>query len=721
MKRLKRFMSIILSLAMIVGLSVPVSAAEAADSTEKEENVYITLDGSGAVKGVYVVNCFDGGDITDYGSYDSVELLNTTDVITQDGDTITFTSSADKVYYQGELFDTEIPWIISIRYYLDGVEYTADEIAGRSGALEIQFSVEENTDCDGSFFDNYAIQATFTLDTNLCRNIQAADASIANAGSDKQLSYIILPGEGIETTISADVTDFEMDAVSLNGIQLNLSIEVDDEELLEQITDLLDAIKAIDDGTGDVKDGVSELQDAAQGDLTNGTDELKDGAAQLSDGAGSLADGGSSVSSGAADLADGAAALDAGVQSLNDGIAQIQAGLEALDAQSANLTEGSAQMKTALGQLQSALNSVSTSAEEVEELVAASSELKQGITDLASAAQTLEASISYESYKAIMESNGLDIDELLSGNTTVASSLENAIEQAAAIESKLNQYAALLGIDVSEYTAMIDEYVGLAEQLQTLLNGNSAAILGMESYLDALNEGAAELADGAAALKDSYDQFDQAINTLAGTLTELIYEMTELKDAVNALVEAYSELDSGLNAYTDGVAQVVAGYSQVSDGAGSLAAGSAALASGSSTLYGGTADLLNGILELYEATGTLSDGAGELSDGVAELAAGIAELYDGTSELKDGTDELRTETDGMDTEIEDKIDELLESLTGNGEVTSFVSEKNTNVTAVQFVMQTDAIQVAGSDEAEINETELTFWQKLLNLFHRTDD
>ncbi len=313
MKQMKRLTSIFLALALVIGLILPVSAAEITSSTEKEENVYITLDASGAVKGVYVVNSFAGGDITDYGDYDSVKLLNTTDVISQDGDTVTFTSSADKVYYQGELSDVEIPWIVSIRYFLDGVEYTADEIAGESGALEIRFSVEENTACDGSFFDNYAVQVNFTLDTNLCSNIQAADASIANVGSDKQLSYIILPGEGIETTISADVTDFEMDAVSLNGIQLNLSIDVDDEDLLEQITDLLDAIVQIDDGTGEVKDGVEELQDAAQGDLADGVDELADGAAQLSDGAGSLADGGSSVASGAADLADGAASLDAGV------------------------------------------------------------------------------------------------------------------------------------------------------------------------------------------------------------------------------------------------------------------------------------------------------------------------------------------------------------------------------------------------------------------------
>ena len=38
--------------------------------------------------------------------------------------------------------------------------------------------------------------------------------------------------------------------------------------------------------------------------------------------------------------------------------------------------------------------------------------------------------------------------------------------------------------------------------------------------------------------------------------------------------------------------------------------------------------------------------------------------------------------------ISDKIDELLESITGGDrDIVSFVSEKNTNVNAVQFVIQ----------------------------------
>lgn len=58
------------------------------------------------------------------------------------------------------------------------------------------------------------MQAALTLDTEKCSNIQADGATIANVGADKQISYTILPGKGLDAEITADVTDFEMDAAA---------------------------------------------------------------------------------------------------------------------------------------------------------------------------------------------------------------------------------------------------------------------------------------------------------------------------------------------------------------------------------------------------------------------------------------------------------------------------------------------------------------------------
>ncbi len=157
---------------------------------------------------------------------------------------------------------------------MDGKEYSADELEGKDGKVKIAISIKENESYKGDFYDSYALQASLSLDTDKFTNIEAPDATIANVGKNKQLTYTILPGKGADIEINSDVTGFELDGISINGIPLNLNIEVDDEELMDKVDELLEAIEKVDDGTGEVKDGVSELKDGAESELQSGVQNL---------------------------------------------------------------------------------------------------------------------------------------------------------------------------------------------------------------------------------------------------------------------------------------------------------------------------------------------------------------------------------------------------------------------------------------------------------------
>ena len=100
MKRRNQILALIL-VGTIVSETVMSSGvtAYAASTGEKEEVVYVMTDAKGDVESVNVVNIFGKGDVTDYGNYSSVKMLNSTEPITQDGDKITFTSDKEKVYY----------------------------------------------------------------------------------------------------------------------------------------------------------------------------------------------------------------------------------------------------------------------------------------------------------------------------------------------------------------------------------------------------------------------------------------------------------------------------------------------------------------------------------------------------------------------------------------------------------------------------------------------
>jgi putative membrane protein len=67
-----------------------------------------------------------------------------------------------------------LPWNIVIRYFLNGSETAADELAGKSGKLKIQIKITENVASNTDFFDNYALQLSMTLDGEKCNDISAS-------------------------------------------------------------------------------------------------------------------------------------------------------------------------------------------------------------------------------------------------------------------------------------------------------------------------------------------------------------------------------------------------------------------------------------------------------------------------------------------------------------------------------------------------------------------
>lgn len=644
--------------------SVCAYAADGSSTNDKEEVVYIITDATGKTNSVNVVNIFEKGNITDYGNYSEVKMLNSTDSISQSGDKVTFSTDKDKVYYQGTLNQAQIPWNINISYELNGKSVTPEQLAGADGKLKIHISITENEKADTSFYEQYALQAAFTLDTDKCENIVADGATMANVGADKQISYTVLAGKGLDAYITADVTDFEMDAASINGVKLNLNIDIDDSELKDKVKEITDATRKLDDGAGALTDGSSQL-----------------------------VDGGSSVKDGADSLNDGVTSLDEGVTSLNSGVATMQSALDTLASNSNNLTDGSTQMLDALKLIQSQLSAVSVSTEQLKQLTDSSSAIKQGITDAYNGAVLLQQNVSYDSYKAALSANGLDIDTLQAGNTQAIHSLS---EQISSLSATVAQLKSIPGYESNEtymtQVAQLEAQIKSLSDIVTLLTGNNAAIGGTQSYLNVVSASTAQLVAGLNELNTQYEMFDAAINNLAVTLSDMVVKVNTLRDGIDQLVTSYSSLDSGISDYTDGVASIVAGYSGIVDGVNTLAGGSKSLADGSKALK--------------EGTGSLYDG--------------IVSLNDGTKELKDGTSEFYDKTADLDTQVQEQIDSMLDDISGGDEpAVSFVSDKNENVKSVQFVIKTSEIKKADESSVTTDETvKKSVWQKFVDLFKK---
>lgn len=653
MRQAKKIIAMTLIGVLISSNRATVTAA--AESSEKEEVVYIMADAAGKVENVNVVNIFQGGTITDYGNYSSVKMLTSNNKIVQTGDKITFSSEDEKVYYQGTMDNTEIPWNISILYYLDGKQYAPSALAGKSGALEIRFQVTKNDVYQGKFFENYALQASFLLNTNNASDIQAKGATVANVGAVKQLTYTILPGKGIDTVIQAKVTEFEMDGIAINGIKLNLNVKIDDKELLEKVGDIMDATKQLNQGVERIY---------------NGSDKLL---------------GGSGSKRGAQSLNSGVEELDRGIVTLQNGVVSMQNGLDTLYGKSSSLSKGSAQIYNALQMIQSSLNGVSISLENISELTKPSSAIKSGIDRISSGISQLQTNVGFSQYKDAMAKIGLDLDSVKAGNVDVIQSLSSQLD---ALYEKIEEYEK-----DSEKKSEVEKLNVQAEDIQKtmqLLTAGNAVIAGTESYLNGISSSINSLEKGAASLQTSYNEFDGAIQTLASTLSDMTVKVSQLSTGINQLTVKYAELNQGVDAYTEGAAIIASSYQQILDGVSSLAAGSN---------------------KLLKISGTSSKGAEELYDGVEQLCAGA-------SEKSEGSGEFYEETADMDTQVEEEIDGILSTIEGNQtETVSYVSGKNTNVESVQFVIKTAGIELPEVTEKDVvEEKPASFWQKFIRLF-----
>ena len=623
----------------------------ATKSSEKEEVIYANLTSSGDIEKIYAVNIFEDKDIVDYGVYDTVKNMNTMDKINYSNGKVTIQNSEDKLYYQGIMKqNTQMPWTIKVRYKLDGVEYAPSELAGKSGKLEISISIKENKNCKKNFFENYALQTVVQLDTNLCENIKSDEATMANVGGLKQLTYTILPGNEKDIKITTDVTDFEMSEIQVNGINLNLGLDKD----------------SIDTSS-----------------LTGELDKLKDAVNDLDDGAN--------------ELNDGAKKLDDGAVTLTDGIKTIQEGLDQLNSKSSSLTSGSSEVLSALKTIQSSLNNVSTSSKDLKQLSSASTSIKSGIDSLVNGLKIVDSSI--DTYNSSLKKAGLNsASELAQKNKQAISALGITSTQrklysaytsggSQAVSAELAKLAqagdseavALYKQVSAGNTDAVTQYVQAAGKLisvETLLKADASYIEGSSKLINGIDaqmstsSSQTTLMSGAVSLQTNYKKFDASIQDLVSSLNNLMANMTQLKSGINKLTDNYATLDSGIKEYTSAVNKITNGYSKVYEGA-------------------------------------------------LDLVSGTHSLYKGTTELTDGTGEFRSETSDLDSKVDDEVDSMIDNFAGGDfEVESFVSDKNTDVDSVQFVIKTEAIKKEEVKVEEEKTEELNFWQKLLNLFRK---
>ncbi len=237
-----------------------------AENVKKQETVYINLGTDGTVEKINVTDWLHTDtpqtvieDVSSLESITNVKTLTPADI--RDGK-IYWDMDTTDLYYSGTT-DKASPINISIHYYLDDVEMTADEIAGKSGNVKIQIdtssALKKTVSIQGKNYDIYCpllLVGGMILPEENFSNINITNGTAISDGSKQIAFFTGVPGAdeslGLSAlnlsmlnsiaaesfTITATATNFELGNIMFSAVPLSAVGSIGTGSLPESVDDI---------------------------------------------------------------------------------------------------------------------------------------------------------------------------------------------------------------------------------------------------------------------------------------------------------------------------------------------------------------------------------------------------------------------------------------------------------------------------------------------------
>ena len=721
MRSLKRITAVTLSAAMVAGLIAgPVTTTYAAESVEKEETVYVNQTATGDIKSItvsdWLKNVTGTGTIKDKSSLKDIKNVKGNEKFTESNGELTWEANDTDIYYQGTTSEKP-PVGVEITYKLDGKAVNAEDLAGKSGNVEITLKYINNTsyedEIDGEtakLKSPFLMASAIIMPVDNFSDVEVSQGKVVSEGSNQILVAYGMPGlfdslkladdtrEKLEdklsdtVTIKAKVTDFEMGSIytvatsdEFSEIELDENSNMDDLE--GALDDLEDASEQLVSGTSTLSDGIGTLKDNFK-DYASGVSKVSKGASSLSNGAGKLSKGITQYTDGVKTVTDGTNDYIKGTSSLTTGIKAYVAGEKQVDEGAKKLYEGSKGFPDQYAAFSSGLNAYVAG---VDQAAAGAGNLKDGT-----------AQISAGVSKLVSDSKD-GADALSEGAATLSSGVGKLQENSAYYSAAID---ALKTIDTSKLSA--DEQIAFAKALGALQTGYNNETEGLATLSGGIN---GLLIPGINGMKEKLSSDD--INALVAGAQAAAAGAKELSTGLSTLSsgDKGKKLKDGSSSVSTGITTVVGGITELYNGIKELSKNNDAITTGAETLEKSGSLLTSGIGQLTSSSASLKSGATDLSKGAATLSSGaaslntatgkvtdgIGKLSEGSDKLADGMDQFKTKgTDKIRSEYNNKVKTVLDrfdSLTGEaGQYNSFSGLADGMNGKVKFIFQTAEIK-----------------------------
>lgn len=286
----RRPVAAVLTAVMCMGLAVP-AFAEDAIQPACDETYYATLDYYGKLTDSSMVKTYrtyGNPVLTDYGSYDSVTNLTDRRAAKIETGKVTFDLTGDvpdKFYFEGKTARPyrEFPWKLDLSYRLNGVPTKAEELAGKSGTVEIILHAVPNEKASEYSRNNLVLTAVSAFNGDDILSLEAPGAQVQLLGNLYCVMNMVLPGEERECVIRVGTEDFSYGGMVFLAVPATL-------EQLSQIGELREAEEEIESSYRTIADSMDVILASLEGmggslnATANGLDQLNAGRAVISQG-----------------------------------------------------------------------------------------------------------------------------------------------------------------------------------------------------------------------------------------------------------------------------------------------------------------------------------------------------------------------------------------------------------------------------------------------------
>ena len=737
----------LLALVMVSALTaacVPVSAAEPIGNGVAptfDEAYYATLDYYGNLTEGSVVKSYtlNGASVlTDYGTYDEVVNLTDGTVPTVQGSTTTFQFSGEApahFYFEGKTKQPfeDLPWTLSMHYTLNGVPTRAEDLAGKTGVVEICIDAVPNESASEYARHNYTLAATAIFNQDDILSLEAPGAQVQLVGNLRLVLFLAFPGEEQHFTIRVGADDFSFGGMTFLMVPATLS-------QLEQIAELSERKDELEDDYHKLSDSLDTLLDAfsgMQGSLyatANGLDQLNQARDTISGGKGQVY---SDLDIALGDLS----GITKTLEPLEGHLDTASQALTDINEDVNDLCKKAVSLKSELKDLQDVLDDLDDDLDDLQSGKGSVSALRGDLDDLGKALDGLKAVMNgmdsrlteLKNQANRLEGNGhvtIVDGQNISALSAQASNLwyqyETVCRQTEAAggtapsEKEFEAYLRQNGPDGAAdlwnlyYTGQLQEQLELVNSINDFLDQTARAVSEMKALVNGVADHTSplltQLSKVCATLGDS---------GLSGTLSDLLKNadnaMDHLRD-MGGVADRAADQTAELLGLLEKLNTTVNDY--IPEAQQALADGKA-LAKAATD---GTRDLHTFLTDL-EAL--MKRGGTQLDAGTQQTLTGLAAALRQAAKSLSTTNDVKSAKNSISSIIEDtwnehtgEVDNLL-LMDAAAETVSLTSPDNPAPQSVQVLIRTQEIKAEESEEPDAaakNSDKGTFWSRVAQMF-----